>query len=650
MNLPRKFFLLLKEIGIADLVSYSRYQLELRSGLLKKRTPHGGNPTSQDKLLFDRGVKNSWHENWVKSLFSNNATLPQEETLLLLKGDYRPFSHTQHPLDLTLGEMPLQHWTAYINEFDHKDIKFTWEPARFSWSLALARAYAQNPDEKYAEIFWAMVEEFTAHNPVNTGPNWASAQEISLRAINWILASAAFEAATASTPARQENMRSSIAQHIARIQPTLNYARSQHNNHLLSEALGLLIGGDFLGMTDPRAEGWTRQGIHWFENALIDQIDDEGNYAQHSSNYHRMLLNLALIYEAWMRNNKQKIPEQVRKKLSLATCWLVSQLEPSTGYLPNLGHNDGTLILPFGCTEYRDYRPVAQAASIAFLGKPCLPPGTWDELTSWLGLEHERQAVTQIEVLTSPAIHKVGDVQSRGMLRGVQFRNRPAHADQLHAEIWWQGINLARDAGTYLYNAPPPWQNGLDSTRVHNTVTIDQRDQMHRISRFLWLDQAQATWLKSALPDTVIASHNGYRRIGIIHQRSLSRTGSGFRVTDTLTPKTNDNQSHDYCLHWLLPDWSWSITDGSLTLHHEQYHVMLDVKAYNPASAELKQPGDVSIIRGGGTLTGQRKDDLLGWESDTYNEKHPALSFLVTFSSHGPIEIVTEWVLTDESS
>jgi len=650
LNLPRKLFLLIKEIGVSDLVNYTRYQLELRSGWLKWRTPPGGSYPKREVLLEAGVINNNWRENWHNSKFSSKAGLLQEEAKLLVSGRYRPFFGTEQLLDLTLPALPLQHWTAYSNEFDNTDIKLTWEPARFTWSLALAGAYAMDNNEVYPETFWEKVEEFNASNPVNVGPNWSSAQEVALRAVNWIMSSAAFQNSPSSTSTRLENLSRSIAQHIERILPTLVYARSQHNNHLLSEALGLIFGGNFLGNYDPRATGWVNQGIHEFEQAIIEQIDDEGNYSQHSANYHRMMLHLALLYETCLRKTGRKIPQPVRDKLSLATRWLLSQLEPTNGRLPNLGHNDGTLLLPFGCVEYRDYRPVAQAAAIAFLGKPCLPPGNWDELAAWLGLEYNTQEVINLDSIAAPAVHKVGTPQCWGSLRGVRFHNRPAHADQLHVDIWWHGFNLARDVGTYLYNAPPPWQNGLDGTRVHNTVTIDSRDQMQRISRFLWLDQAQATWLNTGEPETISAVLHDFNRTGISHQRSLTRGKKGFRVTDKLTPKVKDNAPHDYCLHWLLPDWQWQIEDGSLTLSHENFRVNLLVEALNPQTDEIIRNDDMSIIRAGKTLAGQRKDEILGWESESYGEKHPVLSFSVTYTCVGPLKITSEWELIDESN
>ena len=35
------------------------------------------------------------------------------------------------------------------------------------------------------------------------------------------------------------------------------------------------------------------------------------------------------------------------------------------------------------------------------------------------------------------------------------FKERPGQADQLHVDLWWRGLNIARDAGSYLYFGPP---------------------------------------------------------------------------------------------------------------------------------------------------------------------------------------------------
>ncbi len=172
---------------------------------------------------------------------------------------------------------------------------------------------------------------------------------------------------------------------------------------------------------------------------------------------------------------------------------------------------------------------------------------------------------------------------------------------------------------------------------------------MQRVSRFLWLDQAQATWLKTDEPETISAILRDFNRTGIGHQRSLARGIVGFCVTDKLTPKGNDSASHNYCLHWLLPDWQWQVEDGVLSLFYENFRVNLLVEAHNPQTNEKIRHDDMSIIRAGKTLSGQCEDELLGWESETYGEKHPALSFSVTYTCVGPLTITSEWELIDES-
>lgn len=650
MNSLRKLTLLVKEIGIPDLACYALYQLQLRGGIIKRRTPLGGMRSKNELLLESTGQFFNWNSNWNHLVPADGNTLPDEDAHLLLEGLYRPFYGTPQPLVFSTDGQSLLHWTEYTDEKDGSDIKSTWEPARFIWSLSLARAYRLTHDELYPERFWGQFEAFQTANPVNAGPNWSSAQEVALRAVMWILALPSFRHSPHTSQERLAMMNGSIRQHVERLLPTLAYARSQHNNHILSEALGLVLAGDYLKNTDPRARDWIRLGEREFERALLNQIDEKGIYSQHSANYHRMMLQLALLYDARLRKSSRQLPFAVHEKLAAASLWLIHQLDTASGCLPNLGHNDGTLLLSFGCAEYRDYRPTAQAAAIAFLGSPCLPPGRWDELTSWLELDSKAPAA-EIGTFFSPAVHRVGTQTTWGSLRGVKFHNRPAHADQLHVELWWDGLNLARDAGTYLYNSPPPWQNAFDRTRLHNTVTVNGLDQMQRVSRFLWLDQAQAVWQESNIPDSISASHNGYRHLGINHRRGLEYLpGNGFRVSDTLNPEPTDAAEYEYCVHWLLPDWNWKLTGQVLTLTRKNKTFMVDISAHSVSNGNSLLPADISLIRAGITLTGQCQDEISGWESDTYGEKHAALSFSFRFKTAGSINMVTNWMLANEKS
>ena len=56
-----------------------------------------------------------------------------------------------------------------------------------------------------------------------------------------------------------------------------------------------------------------------------------------------------------------------------------------------------------------------------------------------------------------------------------------------------KGINVVRDAGTCSYNTVEPWQSYFPGTRAHSAVEFGDRDQMPRISRFLF-----RSWLKTS--------------------------------------------------------------------------------------------------------------------------------------------------------
>ena len=121
--------------------------------------------------------------------------------------------------------------------------------------------------------------------------------------------------------------------------------------------------------------GWT-----WLQSAIRTQIDPDGTYTQHSTNYHRLMLQAALWAFAVHDHsfNNEPIPPEIASRLEAATNWLWKLIDPETGQVPNLGHNDGAYILPLTVYPYHDYRPVIHAAAQKFLNIN-LTPKAWLE-------------------------------------------------------------------------------------------------------------------------------------------------------------------------------------------------------------------------------------------------------------------------------
>jgi hypothetical protein len=606
----------------------------------------------------------------AKAVGSEAGNMLRQEAEDVLAGRFRLFGGPPAPFDFS-DTAAQRHWTD-IHDSEGADIKFAWEPGRLGWACTLARAYYLSLDERYAQDYWDKLESFLEATPPYLGLHWVSAQEAAIRIIILAYTWQIFQSSSQTTHHRKIRLARAVADHARRIPPTLAYARAQNNNHLLVEAIGLWTAAQILP-SHPQAKRWQKKGWRWLNWAMQNQIEPNGNYIQHSTNYHRLMLQAGLWCYRLARAQGLSFPAQTQQRLTSASRWLMDLTDPITGGVPNLGPNDGAYLMPLTTLPFSDYRPIIQAARQAFAGERPFEAGPWDEMRLWLAPEDEDldlvNASSQIkgdpppELGTGhgPHILRSKNSQSWAYLRVARFQHRPGHADQLHVDLWWQGINLAQDAGTFLYNASPPWNNSLTHTGVHNTVMINGQEQMHRAGRFLYLDWAQAEIVPTAAGSSptqcsLTAQHDGYRKMGIIHRRSVEEKSGKWRIVDMALPVAWNSRLLDaeVRLHWLLPDVPWQLepeaTRISLHLFFPQGTIHLWITSQAQSSLPSENPAPrFSVFRAGERLVGlEPPQPTWGWASPTYGTKVPALALVYRVSGHLPITLLSEWVLPAE--
>jgi hypothetical protein len=680
-----RLFLVIKsirQVGLLPLVYLGLYRLGLWSGFWHILTP--SRPEHEKKFFtegaeaFTSPVFTRLVQSTLQDFFNRQpeaaATL-LEEAEEILHGQVRLFGGAARRLEL-VPPGDLRHWTAWETgwfppDID-PDIKLIWEPARFGWAYTLARAFTLTEDDRFAAAFWDYFHLFTEGNPHNLGPNWASAQEIALRLMAWCFAGRVMASAPSSTQQNILSLQTAIAQSAERLALTRIYALAQNNNHLLTESTGLLTAGVFLP-GHPHSKGWKLSGWKWCVYALNRQIEADGAYSQHSNNYHRLMLAAALWVQAIGQNHSLRFPIETQIKLAAAARWLEEQVDDDSSQAPNLGSNDGANILPLCSTGFPDYRPIVQTASQRFRLTSPFPSGIWDETSLWLEVFRQRRIefISKSEILERtlpranfqtgpgsltkkqletlpPSPHMIlKSTHSRSILRAVTYHTRPFHADQLHVDIWWGGINIACDAGTYRYNAAKPWENPLSRSNVHNTVTINGLDQMTRAGKFLWLDWAQAKRIPSDRNrgDDFIAQHDGYAGLGCRHRRRLSLVKSDtWRVEDFILPLKTSRRPVHICLHWLVRDFPWELSQRTLTLSTPAGRCCLvtSIDVEDPKTVVEKEYRQ--IIRAGKSIVGRGKEEeTLGWFSPTYDVKLPAISYLTRIAAVPPIRLVSDW-------
>ena len=552
-----------------------------------------------------------------------------------------PFSNTRWT-----DAIMRQHWSQ-IGDFDQGDIKLIWEPSRFSFAYTLARAYARMPTphgERFAQAFWVAFEDWVEHNPPNLGPNWRCGQETTFRVMAWCFSMHVFADAAASTPERLTRLAQAIAVSGTRIAANLPYALSQNNNHGISEALGLWT----IGTLFPEfrhASRWRADGLKWLEAQAGTLIYDDGAFSQHSMNYHRLMLHDFAWAIALDALNHRELSQELRQRVGDAADWLHALIEPENGRVPRFGANDSALVLPLTNCAPDDFRPVVQTLNMLLRGTRVFPPGAWDEEMFWLGCAPTYGPVDQV-FSTPPNLRGKGG--GYFVLRGnsskvfthcpERFHHRPSHADLLHVDVWWRGINVAQDAGTYSYNPSPLMRAGLEQTAFHNTVSIDGRDQMTRVGRFLWLPWAQGRVIQSHVDQhgrltMWSAEHNGYQRLSspVRHQRTVKLEQPVGEDAWWVTDDLRGMLKHTYTLHWLLVNLPHdfrvtSPNQAEVCLHTPRGRLKIAVQSSVPATF---------------TLDCATADGLFGWYAPHYNVLQPALALRavattsdVRFSTH----------------
>jgi len=357
------------------------------------------------------------------------------------------------------------------------------------------------------------------------------------------------------------------------------------------------------------------------------------------------MLQVALWTNLLAKKFDLRWPPQTLDAIGRSVRWLLALMDFESGRTPNLGANDGAYIFPLTVLPFSDYRPVLHAAARTFLDHD-LPRGAWDEMLLWFDTQTGGQR--NISLPHYPDDRFYGR-QSWAYLRTAQFSSRPSHADQLHLDLWWKGLNIAQDAGSYLYNAPAPWDNSLTTTRVHNTITVDGNDQFTRAGRFLYLDWVNAERESLTAEDPAILQQvcGSYHVRGYRHTRIVSVfDDEHWLVEDAVLPLRvpREKKTLTFRLHWLLPDWKWKI-------EIRESGVLLRLMCpLGPVGLAISHspsilPGTFSLVRQGETLAGSSvPDPTRGWSSLAYGIKTPALSLVFETESANEVKFTTEFM------
>ena len=510
------------------------------------------------------------------------------------------------------------------------DAKWVWELNRHHHLVLLGRAYRLTSDSRYAAAAVSQLCDWIDQCPFGFGMNWRSPLELAIRLINWVCTFELIAPSGAWDAGIEERIFGVVYRHLWEI--SRKWSRfSSANNHLVGEAAGVFIGSTFFS-TLRGARDWQSESREILVRQIDEQTFEDGGHRELAIGYHLFVAQFFLLAGLAARHSGKDFPAPYWNRLEKMFEFAAALIGGGES-LPMFGDCDDGYVLDLGGPR-GDARSWLAVAGAVFQRDDFLTVsrGPQEPLFWLLGAESTRQSKKIDSPTTAPVIHSRAfpnsglyllqdgglDTDQRlsvtfdcGEL-GFKSIAAHGHADALSVTLRVGGQDILIDPGTYDYFTYPAWRDYFRSTRAHNTIQIDGRDQSEMLGPFLWGQRARARCLEFSFDGDVhhvIGEHDGYSQLEdpVTHRRrvALDRVNRVVTIEDELISTAR----HDLAIHFHFSE--------ACSLTARQAHRFRVDAGRQCLEIELDPRLSPSIVLGSET-------PMLGWASRAYHRKSPS--------------------------
>lgn len=413
---------------------------------------------------------------------------------------------------------------------EEPDLRAVWEPARLQHLALLLHYLKKNPKSAQRKRINIFVKEnllnWIGANPFLKGPHYISVMECALRIPVFLLSISILD--NLSTVDRRKILQV-LFEHAYITHKRLS-RYSSLGNHTVTEGMGLLVAGTVFQKSG-KGKKWLRNGIKILNEQCFQQVLNDGGPVEESLSYHRFVLDLFWFAVDFMENNDLSDSASLKTRLEQGEEFL-SAFSDEDNSFPDIGDNDNGHALAPGISP----RPR--------LGSKPTPKGK--------GLVFRSFPSTGCTVIRGDNSFRM--TFDHGPLGKAPLFNH-GHADALSITLSTCGRPFFTDQGTFRYNGKKKERAYFKSTRAHNTVTIDGRDQARQLSGFVWDGAYEVDLTECGSRDGVFviqATHNGYSNGAdpVHHIRTLGFYDTGiYIVKDTFTGAGKHRFELNFHLH-----------------------------------------------------------------------------------------------------
>jgi len=489
---------------------------------------------------------------------------------------FEKFSYQQFKSKWNAGFQTENQWSEDVYSYeiscnqrtDIGDVRTNWELNRHFQFAGLAKNYFLTGDYKYLTELKRLFYDWNSHNLFLHGVQWKSAMEIAIRINSWIFTYLFITKAVERYDNKQEEFLHDIECGIKAMAKYVLSHRSRYssaNNHLIVEMYAVAICGIVF-----KYKPWIDKTVKILTRELTRQNYIDGVNKEMSLHYQCLVLEAYGLLQIVMSENGIEIPAIWGKYLEPMTEFVADSWVKKSVAM-EFGDNDEGKILDLSGKEQDYYKYVLELMSFvlekkyATLESPC-------ENLLWLLQEETLCECRKKEIYVSPQFkcYKKGGYtfirdNDNDVMIGIDHAElgfgklaAHGHADALSFQAYFDGTSVFADAGTFNYHYGPKERNIYRSTQMHNTVSIDNKNQSEILGPFLWGKRAKVHVKKYPTEQKIelIACHNGYKEVectrkffygkdavliikDIINSKKRVDVSIGFLLGDTLKVVSN---------------------------------------------------------------------------------------------------------------
>ena len=427
------------------------------------------------------------------------------------------------------------------------DCKYVWELNRHHQFVVLARAYRISGDVRFAQAIAEQLDSWLRQNPYGLGMNWRSGLELGIRLINWVWALDLIGDSKFIDEELLLRIMDSVSRHIWEIDRKYSQGSSV-NNHLIGEAAGVFVASSYFNNLK-HASKWRERSRDILIREILNQTYSDGGSKEQAIGYHNFIMQFFIIAGFVARARSRDFPESYWSRLE-KMFEFTARLSEGGNNLPVFGDCDDGYVLDIGDNPHSIKEWLAVGAELfgrsdfytssSSVSKQVeILPGKYgsdkygithnSENDKCSSLAFSRCGYYLLQYRENDSQNYISVVFDCGPL-GMGTLAAHGHADALSFTLRAFGRDVLVDPGTYDYFSYPQWREYFRSTRSHNTVVVDHRDQSEMLGPFLWGRKANArclVWEPSNVGGRAVGEHDGYTCLSdpVTHRRTLELNG-----------------------------------------------------------------------------------------------------------------------------